>query len=57
MVGMSESGVRNLIKRGTLRTVQLDGRTRLARVHSICRPGASAGAGVIRGFRTAYPAR
>jgi hypothetical protein len=26
MVGMSESGVRNLIKRGTLRAVQLDGR-------------------------------
>jgi excisionase family DNA binding protein len=26
MVGMSESGVRNLIRRGTLRAVQLDGR-------------------------------
>jgi len=26
MVGMSESGIRNLIKRGTLRAVQLDGR-------------------------------
>jgi excisionase family DNA binding protein len=26
MVGMSESGVRNLIKRGTLRAIQLDGR-------------------------------
>ena len=26
MVGMSESGVRNLIKRGALRAVQLDGR-------------------------------
>jgi excisionase family DNA binding protein len=26
MVGMSESGVRNLIKRGTLRAVQWDGR-------------------------------
>jgi excisionase family DNA binding protein len=26
MVGISESGVRNLIKRGTLRAVQLDGR-------------------------------
>jgi excisionase family DNA binding protein len=26
MFGMSESGVRNLIKRGTLRAVQLDGR-------------------------------
>jgi excisionase family DNA binding protein len=25
MVGMSESGVRNLIRRGTLRAVQLDG--------------------------------
>jgi hypothetical protein len=26
MLGMSESGVRNLIRRGTLRAVQLDGR-------------------------------
>jgi excisionase family DNA binding protein len=26
MVGLSESGVRNLIRRGTLRAVQLDGR-------------------------------
>jgi len=26
MVGMSESGVRNLIRRGTLRAVRLDGR-------------------------------
>jgi len=26
MVGMSESGVRNLIRRGTLRAVQWDGR-------------------------------
>ena len=26
MVGMSESGVRNLIRRGRLRAVQLDGR-------------------------------
>ena len=26
MVGMSESGIRNLIRRGTLRAVQLDGR-------------------------------
>ena len=26
MVGMSESGIRNLIKRGTLRAVRLDGR-------------------------------
>jgi excisionase family DNA binding protein len=26
MVGMSESGIRNLIRRGTLRAVRLDGR-------------------------------
>jgi excisionase family DNA binding protein len=26
MIGMSESGVRNLIRRGTLRAVQVDGR-------------------------------